>query len=212
MTRFVRASADRGVNALARRRRDEEGEPVMSTDVQLPATAPVEETPTWHVLSREGVAEQLHVEPERGLTAAEADERLRRYGPNKFAEAKPEPRWRAFVRQYDDPMQIVLLVAGIISIYPVKQAGTGIVILLLTVLNAILGLNQEGKAAAAVAALAKLVAAVPEDRIRHEADQRPRGLVIHAGRTGGLVGKCTETDPRTTYRVQVQRTDQTCFC
>ncbi|HWI73594.1 MAG TPA: cation-transporting P-type ATPase, partial [Baekduia sp.] len=81
----------------------------------IPAPAPIEETPTWHVLSGEGVAKELHVEPERGLTSAEAGERLRRYGPNKFAEAKPEPRWRAFVRQYDDPMQIVLLVAGVIS-------------------------------------------------------------------------------------------------
>ena len=48
---------------------------------------------------------------------------------------------------------IVLVVAGVVSIYPVKQPGTGIVILLLTLLNAVLGLNQEGKAAAAVAAL-----------------------------------------------------------
>jgi Ca2+-transporting ATPase len=141
----------------------------MSTGVQHPPAAipaPVEETPTWHVLSREGVAKQLHVEPERGLTAAEAEERLRRYGPNKFAEAQPEPRWRAFVRQYDDPMQIVLLVAGVISIYPVKQPGTGIVILLLTVLNAILGLNQEGKAAAAVAALAKMM--IVKARVRRD--------------------------------------------
>src|ERR1700755_1698584 len=54
-------------------------------------------------------------------------------------------------------MQIVLLAAGVISIYPVKQAGTGIVILLLTLLNAVLGLNQEGKAAADVAARAKMM-------------------------------------------------------
>ncbi|HWI72104.1 MAG TPA: cation-transporting P-type ATPase, partial [Baekduia sp.] len=132
----------------------------------IPAPAPVEETPTWHVLSGEGVAKELHVEPERGLTSAEADERLQRYGPNRFAEAKPEPRWRAFVRQYDDPMQIVLLVAGVISIYPVKQPGTGIVILLLTILNAILGLNQEGKAAAAVAALAKMM--IIKARVRRD--------------------------------------------
>ena len=81
--------------------------------------------PTWHVLSREGAVRELHVEPERGLTSEEAAERLARYGPNRFAEAKTEPRWHAFLRQYQDPMQIVLLVAGIISIYPVKQPGTG---------------------------------------------------------------------------------------
>jgi P-type Ca2+ transporter type 2C len=124
------------------------------------------EEPTWHVLSGEGVAHELHVEPDRGLTGAEAAERLQRHGPNKFAETASEPRWHAFVRQYQDPMQIVLLVAGVISIYPVKQPGTGVVILLLTVLNAVLGLNQEGKAAAAVAALAKMM--IVKARVRRD--------------------------------------------
>jgi Ca2+-transporting ATPase len=126
----------------------------------------VTETPTWHVLSREGAVQELHVEPERGLTTEEAAARLAHHGPNKFAEAKSEPRWHAFLRQYQDPMQIVLLVAGVISIYPVKQPGTGIMILLLTLLNAVLGLNQEGKAAAAVAALAKMM--IVKARVRRD--------------------------------------------
>ena len=63
-------------------------------------------------------------------------------------------------------MQIVLLVAGVISIYPVKQPGTGIMILLLTLLNAVLGLSQEGKAAAAVAALAKMM--IVKARVRRD--------------------------------------------
>ena len=135
----------------------------------MATTAPpptADEVPTWHVLSREGVVHELHVEPEQGLTSAEAAERLARYGPNTFAEAKAEPRWQAFLRQYQDPMQIVLLVAGMISIYPVKQPGTGIMILLLTLLNAVLGLNQEGKAAAAVAALAKMM--IIKARVRRD--------------------------------------------
>jgi Ca2+-transporting ATPase len=132
----------------------------------IPAPAPPEAHPTWHVLSGEGVAEELHVEPAQGLTSAEAEQRLAQYGPNRFAEAQSEPRWHAFVRQYQDPMQLVLLGAGIISIWPVRQAGTGIVILLLTVLNAVLGLNQEGKAAAAVAALAKMM--IVKARVRRD--------------------------------------------
>jgi P-type Ca2+ transporter type 2C len=132
---------------------------------QAPA-APATEAPTWHTLSREGVADELHVEPGRGLTSDEAAERLSQYGPNRFTEAKAESRWRAFVRQYRDPMQIVLLVAGLISIYPVKQPATGVVILLLTLVNAALGLNQEGKAAAAVAALAKMM--IVKARVRRD--------------------------------------------
>ncbi len=132
---------------------------------QAPPT-PTTEAATWHTRSREAVAEELHVEPARGLTGDEAAQRLSQYGPNRFAEAKSESRWHAFIRQYRDPMQIVLLVAGVISIYPVKQAGTGIVILLLTLFNAALGLQQEGKAAAAVAALAKMM--IVKARVRRD--------------------------------------------
>src|SRR4051794_7587137 len=135
----------------------------------MATTAPPEaatQAPTWHVLSREGAVQELHVEPERGLTSEEAAERLAHYGPNRFAEAKAEPRWHAFLRQYRDPMQIVLLAAGVISIYPVKQPGTGLMILLLTLLNAVLGLSQEGKAAAAVAALAKMM--IIKARVRRD--------------------------------------------
>src|SRR5688572_6458598 len=134
--------------------------------VTAPAPTAAEVTPTWHVLSPADALAELHVDAERGLTSSEAAERLQRYGPNKFAETKSEPRWHAFLRQYRDPMQIVLLAAGVISIYPVKQAGTGIMILLLTLLNAVLGLNQEGKAAAAVAALAKMM--IVKARVRRD--------------------------------------------
>src|SRR3954466_5493132 len=132
----------------------------------LAPAATTTEAPAWHLLSRKSAVDELHVEPEQGLTSAEAAERLQRYGPNKFAEAESEPRFHAFLRQYRDPMQIVLLAAGVISIYPVKQPGTGIMILLLTLLNAVLGLSQEGKAAAAVAALQKMM--IVKARVRRD--------------------------------------------
>ena len=81
----------------------------------------------------------------------------RQFGPNRFTAAETESRLHAFLRQYADPMQLVLLVAGIGSLYPLKEVGTGILLLLLTVFNAVLGLRQEGKAAAAVAALQKMM-------------------------------------------------------
>jgi Ca2+-transporting ATPase len=130
------------------------------------AQTPASEAPVWHVLTSENAMLELHVKLEEGLTSEEAATRLERYGPNRFAEAKTESRWHAFLRQYRDPMQIVLLAAGVISIYPVKQPGTGIAILVLTLVNAILGLNQEGKAAAAVAALAKMM--IIKARVRRD--------------------------------------------
>src|SRR6476620_651578 len=139
----------------------------MATTAPVPATETTPEAPTWHVRSSADVLAELGVEPEAGLSGQEAAERLTQYGPNKFAETKAEPRWHAFLRQYRDPMQIVLVGAGVISIYPVKETGTGIMILLLTLLNAVLGLNQEGKAAAAVAALAKMM--IVKARVRRDA-------------------------------------------
>ena len=61
------------------------------------------------------------------------------------------------MRQYKDPMQIVLLAAGILSLFLPDQVATGVVLIGLTLLNAAMGLNQEGKASASVAALQKMM-------------------------------------------------------
>src|SRR5215475_912453 len=63
-------------------------------------------------------------------------------------------------------MQIVLLVAGIVSLYPVKELETGLVLIFLTLFNAVLGLRQEGKAAAAVASLQKMM--IIKARVRRD--------------------------------------------
>jgi Ca2+-transporting ATPase len=122
----------------------------------------------WHTLAPDEVGGRLGVEPGAGLSVAEAGSRLASVGPNRFAEAEVEPRWHAFVRQYRDPMQIVLLVAGIGSLYPLKELGTGLVLLFLTLFNAVLGLRQEGKAAEAVAALQKMM--IVKARVRRDGE------------------------------------------
>jgi Ca2+-transporting ATPase len=75
----------------------------------------------WHTLGADQVLHSEGVDGRRGLSSAEAAARAQRSGPNKLAAAKAERRWHAFVRQYNDPMQIGLLAAGIGSIYPLKQ-------------------------------------------------------------------------------------------
>jgi P-type Ca2+ transporter type 2C len=128
-------------------------------------TAAVAERP-WHVLAGADAAQAFGVDVGQGLSAAEAAKRREEHGPNKFAEAKPEPRWHAFIRQYRDPMQIVLLIAGLGSIWPLHELGTGLVIIFLTLFNAVLGLRQEGKAAEAVAALQKMM--IVKARVRRD--------------------------------------------
>ncbi|HLN17073.1 MAG TPA: cation-transporting P-type ATPase [Acidimicrobiales bacterium] len=113
--------------------------------------------PAWHVLDVSEVLAVHGVEADQGLSEAEAARRIGRYGPNRFAEAPTEPVWRSFLRQYRDKMQIVLLVAGILSLWPLKVYGTGILLVVLTLFNALMGMRQEGKAAAAVAALSKMM-------------------------------------------------------
>src|SRR5262245_22853085 len=111
----------------------------------------------WHGLAGEEVAARLEVDPQAGLDPAEVERRRTQYGPNKLAEAEREPPWKAFLRQYRDLMQLVLLGAAIVSIAALQEVSTGLVIIGLTVLNAVLGLNQEGKAAESVAALQKML-------------------------------------------------------
>ncbi len=129
------------------------------TDSGLTATATTtqERDALWHGLTAEGAAARLEVDPRSGLDAAEVERRRAEFGPNKLAEAKKEPGWHAFLRQYRDLMQIVLLGAAIVSMVALQEFSTGVAIIGLTVLNAILGLNQEGKAAESVAALQKML-------------------------------------------------------
>src|SRR4029079_16305191 len=99
----------------------------------------------------------MGVDPRNGLDEAEVERRRAQFGPNRLAEGEKEPGWRAFLRQYRDLMQLVLLGAGVVRIAAVQEVSTGLVIAGITVLNAVLGLNQEGKAAESVAALQKML-------------------------------------------------------
>src|SRR5436309_1907523 len=81
---------------------------------------------------------------------------MKKFGPNKYAEAEKVPGYIAFLNQYKDPMQIVLLVAAIVSIL-IQQWGTALILIVLTLFNALLALRQEGKAEASVAALQKML-------------------------------------------------------
>jgi P-type Ca2+ transporter type 2C len=122
-------------------------------------TAPrAEDEPTaWYGLAADEVCRRLEVDPALGLSTAQVEERRERYGPNKLAEEAKEPGWKAFLRQYQDLMQLVLVGAAVVSIVALQEVSTGLVVLGLTVLNAVMGLNQEGKAAESVAALRQML-------------------------------------------------------
>jgi P-type Ca2+ transporter type 2C len=121
-----------------------------------PVTSTPHQGPIWHTLSIQEALREQGVDAATGLSQAEAERRLKQFGPNKFAEAKKVPGYVAFLNQYRDPMQIVLLVAAIVSII-IQQWSTALILIILTLFNAFLALRQEGKAEASVAALQKML-------------------------------------------------------
>ena len=93
--------------------------------------------------------------PARGLSSAEALYRLEQHGPNRLVAKKEESGLHAFLRMYQDFMQIILVAAAVVSLVVTGDVGTTIVLVVLTMFNAILGLRGESKAAASLAALQK---------------------------------------------------------
>ena len=73
------------------------------------------------------VALELGVDPAAGLSAEEAGSRLASHGPNRLTGGKKEPAWRAFVRQYEDFMQVILLAAALVNQLVTQETGTTVV-------------------------------------------------------------------------------------
>lgn len=100
---------------------------------------------------------------ENGLTAEESEARLQSQGKNKLAEGKKEPMILRFLKQFIEPMTLILIVAAIISAVMSglnKEFPTDVIIIMsVVVINALLGVLQESKAEKAIDALQKIAAA-----------------------------------------------------
>ncbi|MER5472038.1 HAD-IC family P-type ATPase [Streptomyces sp. NPDC002685] len=147
-------------------------------------TAPERVAPElWYARSPQDVASAFGVDPASGLSAARVAELLAENGPNTLPEEKPKPAWRRFVEQYRSYMQVVLLVAAVVSL-AIAEWTTAILLVLLTLLNAVVGLRQEGKAESAMNALQSMLTATA--RVRRDgteseipAEQLVVGDVVH---------------------------------
>ena len=136
----------------------------------------------WYALSADAVAHKLGVDPAGGLSAAKAAELLRTDGPNALPSEKPPPGWQQFLAQYKSYMQIILVGAAVASIV-IGQIATGVAVLLITAINALGGLRQQGKAESAMNALQsmlKTTARVRRDgsEVKVDADQVVVGDVV----------------------------------
>ncbi len=119
----------------------------------------------WHAETAEIVASRLAVDPATGLTAAEAQARLQRHGPNRLAEPAPRPVWLKFLDQFRSFLVIVLLGAAVLA-GAVGDLKDAVVIAIVVFINALLGFFQEHRAEAALAALKNMLA--PIARVRRD--------------------------------------------
>ena len=90
-----------------------------------------------------------------GLSAAEAADRLARDGENALKEKDPPTRLQTFLAQLKDPMIYILLGAAAISVF-LKEYSDAVIILCVVLLNAVVGMVQEGKAQRALEALKQM--------------------------------------------------------
>lgn len=136
----------------------------------------------WYGLSSEDAAKKLGTTREKGLSASEAASRLQTYGRNILEEEKEKPAWLRFLEQYKSYMQIVLVIAALVSLF-IHEYNTFYLLIFLTIFNALLGYHQEAKAAASIAALNKMMKIVAKVRrdsgiTQIEADQIVPGDVV----------------------------------
>ena len=112
--------------------------------------------------SREDVLKEQNTS-DNGLTSAEAERRLGQYGKNKLEEGKKPSLLSRFLGELADPMIIILIVAaaisGVTAYYQGESFADVIIILAVVIINAVLGVVQESKAEAAIAALQEIAAA-----------------------------------------------------
>ncbi len=118
--------------------------------------------------SLESVIDSLKTNIETGLTEKEVKERLAVYGENKLREAEKEPMWKKLLEQFKDIMVVILIIAAVISGF-LGDVIESVIILAIVIINAVLGVYQEGKAEQAVEALQKMSA--PHARVLRDGKQ-----------------------------------------
>ena len=115
----------------------------------------------WHTLKTEEVIRKLNSNPEKGLAESEVQKRKEKYGLNKLKEKAKESVLIKFIKQFNDFMIIILIIASIISAVLSFMQGENdyfdsIIIIAIVVLNAIMGLVQEERAEKSIESLKKL--------------------------------------------------------
>ncbi len=114
------------------------------------------ETQPWHKTTAQ-VLRELGTDPQKGLTAAQVQQRVAEFGPNKLNEGKAISPLALFAEQFTDFIVLTLIAAAIVSGF-LGEWLDATAIVGIVILNAILGFVQEYRAERALAALKQLAA------------------------------------------------------
>ncbi|MFC6180816.1 HAD-IC family P-type ATPase [Lactiplantibacillus daowaiensis] len=104
---------------------------------------PPDDTHLWQ-LDEPTLAHQYHTDPENGLTAAEAEQRLQHDGRNEL-ETKRQSRFLQFIKQFNNSIIYILAAAAVLTFF-MHRYSDSIVIGLVIIANAIIGYVQERQA------------------------------------------------------------------
>jgi cation-transporting P-type ATPase F len=107
----------------------------------------------WHHLQSNDVIDLLDTDLQEGLDAYEIKHRKEHFGPNMLTPPKGITPFQRFLLQFNNPLVIILLVAGLITAV-LKDPLDALVIFGVVLVNAIIGYLQESRAENAIAALA----------------------------------------------------------
>jgi len=110
----------------------------------------------WHYLEISKVATILETNLESGLEPTEANHRQQKFGPNELTVKAGKPAWLKFILQFNQPLLIILLSAGLIKAV-IGEWLNASVIWGVTTTNATISFIQEAGAEKKIEALAQAV-------------------------------------------------------
>ncbi|KAJ5205763.1 ATPase P-type K/Mg/Cd/Cu/Zn/Na/Ca/Na/H-transporter [Penicillium cf. griseofulvum] len=117
---------------------------------------PSASTSTYSWLEPHETAERLRTSLLHGLTPAEAEIRLARDGPNELPHDEPEPLWLRFLKQFKEPLILLLLGSAGIS-FVMGNYDDAISITLAVTIVVTVGFVQEYRSEKSLEALSRLV-------------------------------------------------------
>ena len=123
----------------------------------------------WQSFNIHEIERKFRTNIDKGLTKEEALNRQKEFGENKLEEQKKDNLFIRFLKQFNDFMIIILIVAAIISALVSFWQGANdyidsIIIISIVVLNAIMGVVQEAKAEKSLEALKNMSAPMAKVR------------------------------------------------